>query len=140
MAKVLTIGTFDIPHMGHAAFLRKCEAFGEVTVGINSDTFVMEYKGVTPVYLLEDRQAIVESLGYETAINWTAGRELIQEVKPDVIVIGSDWLRKDYLKQIDLTVAYLERMEIVLVYVPYTFGISTSGITNDVINWGLDNA
>jgi glycerol-3-phosphate cytidylyltransferase-like family protein len=46
----------------------------------------------------------------------------------DLIVIGSDWARKDYLKQIGLTYDWLDEKNISLCYVPYTKGISTSAI------------
>ena len=38
MTTLLTMGTFDVPHVGHAAFLRKCESFADqVIVGVNTD-------------------------------------------------------------------------------------------------------
>jgi hypothetical protein len=45
-----------------------------------------------------------------------------------LLVVGSDWLGKDYLKQTGLTREYLERRDIALVFLPYTVGISTTAL------------
>lgn len=52
----------------------------------------------------------------------------ITKVKPDIIAIGTDWLRKPYLEQIGLDVDYLEENNISLIFFPYTKGISSSEI------------
>ena len=128
MTRALTIGTFDLPHMGHAAFLRKCEQFGELAVGINTDRFVLEYKHREPIYSEKERATLVNALGYRTYFNDSAGRVLITELEPDVIVVGSDWARKDYYEQIDVDQDFLDAYKISIAYVPYTPGISTSEI------------
>lgn len=125
--KLLTIGTFDTPHMGHAAFLRRCEEFAEeVMVGVNTDEFVLRYKGVAPIYDYDERASMVESLGYDTYPNNSAGRELILELMPDVLAIGSDWARKDYYAQIAVDQDLLDTLDISMLYVPYTHGISST--------------
>ena len=55
-------------------------------------------------------------------------RDVLEVIKPKMIVVGSDWLRKDYLKQVGLTVDYLEENKIWLTYVDYDFSISTTEI------------
>lgn len=126
--KLLTIGTFDTPHMGHAAFLRRCEEFGEVLVGINTDEFVERYKGAPPIYSYDERASLVEALGYETYPNDSAGRALILDLMPDVIAIGSDWARKDYYAQINVDQDLLDALDISMLYLPYTHGISSSSL------------
>jgi cytidyltransferase-like protein len=127
--KLLTVGTFDIPHMGHAAFLRKCEQYADnVIVGINSDDFVLRYKGTAPLFKYNEREYLIAMLGYETIRNDSAGRELIEEVGPDIIAIGSDWARKDYYKQINVDQDFLDSYEISMLYIPYTPGISTTSL------------
>lgn len=129
---VLTIGTFDLPHIGHARLFQRCERFGRVVVGVNTDEFVQSYKGSAPLYRTAERVALIALLGYEVHENHSAGRELIERVRPDVLVVGSDWLRRDYLAQIDMTPDDLDRLDISLVYVPYTDGISSSDIRRRV--------
>lgn len=113
--------------MGHAAFLRRCEEFAEeVMVGVNTDEFVLRYKGVAPIYDYDERASMVESLGYDTYPNNSAGRELILELMPDVLAIGSDWARKDYYAQIAVDQDLLDTLDISMLYVPYTHGISST--------------
>lgn len=127
MSRLLTIGTFDIPHAGHAIFLRRCEQFAsEVIVGVNSDEFVERYKKRPPAMDWEQRAQLIRSLGYRVLLNDGPGRELIQTTWPNVIAIGTDWARKDYYAQIDTPIEYFEEHEISLLYIPYTKGISTT--------------
>jgi cytidyltransferase-like protein len=128
---LLTIGTFDVPHMGHASFLRRCESFtdlGHIVVGVNSDAFVMTYKGETSVFTQAERMGLIRELGYRVRINDGPGRELIQAVEPDIIAIGTDWAKRDYHAQIDTPVDYFEERSIAMLYIPYTLGISTTDL------------
>lgn len=125
---VLTIGTFDVPHLGHAVFLQRAARYGDLTVGVNSDGFVEAYKGRRPVFSFGERVALIDKLGYKVAGNDGAGFALVEMVNPDVLVIGSDWLGRDYLSQIGMSIDELARLDIDLVFVPYTAEISTSKI------------
>jgi len=132
VSEVLTIGSFDSVHAGHAHLFRFCEQLGNVTVGVNSDEFIKKYKGNETLYTYEERADIIRRLGYNVVKNTSAGLQLIDEVNPDFLVIGSDWLRKDYLAQIDVTPDFLDDHGISLVYTPYFKGISTSDIKRRV--------
>ena len=57
----------------------------------------------------------------------------ILEVMPDFIVIGSDWAKKDYYAQMQFTQGWLNSLEICLVYVPYTEGISTTDLKKRIL-------
>ena len=92
MAEVLTIGTFDTPHIAHALLFKRCEQLGNLTVGVNSDEFIEKYKGKPPLFTFEERATLIARLGYKVLINTSAGAELIRQVNPDILVIGSDQL------------------------------------------------
>jgi cytidyltransferase-like protein len=127
VSRLLTLGTFDTPHAGHAAFLRRCERFAdEVVVGVNSDVFAERYKGAWPAFSQGERSRLIAALGYRVLINDGPGRALIEQVKPDVLAVGSDWARRDYHAQIATPQAWLDTEGIALVFLPYTQGISTS--------------
>lgn len=129
MSVALTIGTFDTPHIGHAALILRCaELADEVVVGVNSDWFVQKYKGVKPVYNEDERMELMRYLTPDVRLNDGPGGDLIAQVKPDYLVIGNDWLGRDYLKQIDMTVEDFQNWNLTLVYVPVTLGISTTDI------------
>ena len=126
---LLTMGTFAVPHVGHAAFLRQCEHYGEVLVGVNSDAFVGTYKGIAPLFDQTERMGLIRSLGYKVRLNDGPGRELIYEVGPDILAVGTDWARRDYLKQLDITQDELDELLISVVYVPMRpLGISSTEV------------
>lgn len=130
--KVYTGGTFDLFHAGHVEFLRKCAIFGDVTVALNNDDFIERYKGSAPVMSFRERAAVLASCKYVSEVVENIGgadsTHTISIVKPDIIVIGSDWATRDYHKQMGFTQAWLDSWEIALCYVPYTSGISTTDI------------
>jgi hypothetical protein len=50
----------------------------------------------------------------------------ILAIDPDLVVIGSDWARRDYYKQMGFTQDWLDQRGIGLAYIPYTQGISST--------------
>jgi len=130
VTSVLTIGTFDLLHYGQVDFLRAAAALGAVlTVGVNTDAFTASYKR-RPVMSQDERIYAVRQLGYAALFNDSAGRALISEVSPDVLAVGSDWARRDYLAQVGVTQDWLDEQGITLAYVPYVrkWPVSTSEI------------
>lgn len=128
--KVYTGGTFDLIHSGHVNFLRRCAEMGEVTVALNTDEFIAAYKGKPPVMTYAEREAVLLGLRYVSAVVPNVGgadsRISIDLAAPDFVVIGSDWARKDYYKQMGFSQDWLDERGIALCYVPYTQGISTT--------------
>lgn len=116
-----------MPHFGHARLFRRCERYAdEVIVGVNSDAFVWGYKKIRPLYSEDVRSERIRVLGYPTVINHSAGRELIEQILPDVVAVGTDWIDRDYLKQIDASREMFEELNCALLYLPYTPGVSST--------------
>lgn len=136
MIDVLTVGTFDIMHHGHITLFRRCINLaegGKFIVGLNTDEFIEKYKGKPPIMTYEERYQSIMCLSMADTIipndqNDGSIKSLFTYRKPGMIVIGSDWLKKPYLPQIGLTTEELERQNIALCYVPYTYGISSTEI------------
>ena len=135
--KVYTGGTFDMIHRGHLDLLEWCRRLagddGVVYVALNSDDFVERFKGKTPITSFDDRKAILEALEglVDTVIENIGGEDskiTIMQVKPDIIVVGSDWLKKDYCKQMSFTPDWLEENRIALAYIPRHLDISSTKI------------
>jgi glycerol-3-phosphate cytidylyltransferase-like family protein len=80
----------------------------------------------------EEREAVLREFRSVSDVVPNIGgsdsRWAISLVKPDLVVIGSDWARKDYYKQMGFTQDWLDERGIGLVYLPYTRGISTTDI------------
>ena len=136
MPVVYTGGTFDLPHRGHVNFLKTCKKIagvgGIVVVSLNTDEFITEYKGKPPIMSFEERKAVLEEFRSVDLVIPNIGgadsKPAIRSVMPHFIVIGSDWAKKDYYKQMDFTQEWLDVNGITLIYIPYTEGISTTKI------------
>lgn len=131
--RVLTMGTFDLTHPGHFYLFETCRRLagddGSVVVGLNSDEFVAEFKGKPPVLSFEERFALVFGCKWVDTVRRTPGpdaKPLIEDVRPSLLVIGSDWAHKDYYGQLQITQQFLEDYGIDLLYLDRRGDISTT--------------
>lgn len=124
-------------HSGHVAFLRKCALVGCVTVSLNTDEFIHAYKGKPPVMSYAEREAVLLACRYVDAVVPNVGGDdstiAIEAVQPDIIIIGSDWARRDYYKQMGFDQDWLDERGIGLAYIPYTQGISTTDLKKRIV-------
>jgi glycerol-3-phosphate cytidylyltransferase len=130
---VYTGGTFDLFHKGHVNLLKWCKSIGDkVVVSLNTDEFITAYKAKPPIISFSDRKDVLLSCKYvdEVIPNYGGAdsKPAILSVMPNIIVIGSDWAKKDYYYQMGFTQEWLDYYGISLCYVPYTWEISTSKI------------
>ncbi|CAB4157293.1 TagD Cytidylyltransferase [uncultured Caudovirales phage] len=138
--RIYTGGTFDLFHAGHVKFLKRCQELaglsGTVTVSLNTDEFIYEYKKVKPILSYEERFEVLSSCKFVNFVVPNSGgvdsKPAIEECKPDVIAIGSDWARKDYYKQMQFDQDWLDERNISLIYIPYTKGISSTLIKQKI--------
>ena len=97
--RIFTNGCFDVLHKGHVELLKFCKSLGYVTVGLNSDSSVSRLKGFgRPVNSQEDRKLILEALKYVDEVilfEEDTPLRLIQELRPDIIVKGGDYIKAD---------------------------------------------
>lgn len=142
MGVVYTGGTFDLFHAGHVKFLKQCKKIagqdGRVVVSLNTDEFIQAYKGKAPVMSFAERKAVLMSCRYVDSVVENVGgadsKPAILNVLPDFVVIGDDWAKKDYYAQMQFTQDWLDELKIVLCYVPYTAGVSTTELKKRIVN------
>jgi len=127
--KVYTGGTYDLFHWGHARFLMRSAKFGPVTVGLNTDEFVTLYRGRPPVWNYEQRKEVLLACRYVSEVLPQPDHNSRSNVLfscAGLVTAGSDWGPEKYGTQTSLTNEWLGSMEVELMFLPYTKGISST--------------
>ncbi|MFA5323766.1 MAG: D-glycero-beta-D-manno-heptose 1-phosphate adenylyltransferase [Smithella sp.] len=91
-----TNGCFDILHVGHVRYLREAKKTANVLVlALNSDSSVRSIKGEKRPLMPENERAEVlaalEFIDFVTIFPELTPLELINYLKPDVLIKGGDW-------------------------------------------------
>jgi D-beta-D-heptose 7-phosphate kinase/D-beta-D-heptose 1-phosphate adenosyltransferase len=111
-----TNGCFDVLHAGHVQYLQEARAQADVlVVGLNSDASVQALKGrARPVQPLAARATVLaglQSVDYVIVFDETTPLQLIQAVRPEVLVKGADY-RKDEVVGAEFVEAYGGRVHL----------------------------
>ena len=125
---IFTNGCFDILHRGHASYLEKAKALGDILIlGLNSDESITRLKGESrPINTLEDRAfllAALESVDYVVPFTEDTPLELITLIKPHTLAKGADYEGKE-------VVGSNVSNEVVLI--DFVAGKSTSGLIEKI--------
>jgi D-beta-D-heptose 7-phosphate kinase/D-beta-D-heptose 1-phosphate adenosyltransferase len=125
---VFTNGCFDVLHAGHVQYLHDARAQGDVLiVGLNSDASVRALKGSgRPLNPAGDRALVLaglQAVDYVTVFDEATPRQLIEALRPDVLVKGADY-RKHEVVGSDLVESYGGRVYLA----PLREGYSTTGL------------
>ena len=98
--RIFVNGTFDILHMGHLDLLNYAKSLGTyLLVAIDSDNRVTEKKGsdrpfnkiANRISLLSNLKAVDEVKIFNNDFELEI---IIQNYKPDIMIVGSDWKGK----------------------------------------------
>ena len=128
---VFTNGCFDLLHSGHVTLLEVAAGEGDLLiVGLNSDSSVRRLKGEgRPVQLEAERaEALleIEEVNVVTIFSENTPLELIDSIKPDVLVKGGDY-SSDEIVGADIVLSRGGEV----VRVPLLEGISTTRIIKE---------
>jgi rfaE bifunctional protein nucleotidyltransferase chain/domain len=94
---VFTNGVFDVLHRGHVIYLEQARALGaSLLVAINTDASARRLgKGPDrPLNNEVDRACVIAALASSTAVTWfdeDTPLQLIEQVRPDILVKGGDY-------------------------------------------------
>ena len=124
-----TVGTFDMFHIGHLNLFRQAKEYCEhLIVGVHSDEWVMQCKKRPTVIDYEERAEIVAAIRYvdEVVKNETKSKiDAWKRYQFNVAFIGDDWKGTEVWNKIEKE---LNRVGCDVIYIPYTKGISTTQI------------
>lgn len=130
-----TDGVYDLFHVGHLNMIQTAKKYCEyLIVGVHGDDVVAGYKGRKPIINENDRKRIIESIkGVDRAeINRFRDKLKLWELYHfDVIFMGDDWKGTERWNHFEKVLA---EINVDVVYVPYTKGISTTDIREKIMN------
>ena len=127
-----TNGCFDLIHYGHISYLEKAKKNNRVLIiGLNSDSSVKKIKGpLRPIVPQKERASVLAALAcvdYVTIFNEDTPHNLIDQLRPDLLIKGADWKGKKVAGS-----NIIHKVE----YIRYIPNCSTSKIIESILERG----
>ena len=132
MKVAFTNGCFDILHLGHLEILTKSKEFGDrLIVAVNSDESVRKLKGEErPINDFQTRSNMLASFSfvdYVVEFSDDTPKKLIQIIKPDFLIKGGDYKKKDIVGN-DIVSSYGGET----IIIPLIDGLSSTNTINKI--------
>lgn len=103
MKKVLTVGVYDLLHIGHVNLFRRARAVGDrLVVAVQESEVVLKYKPEEKlVYSTEERMYMVKAIRYvDEVITYRAVDDIVKSADFDIFVTGPDQNHAGFQKAI----------------------------------------
>lgn len=133
MKKVLTVGVYDLLHLGHVELFRKAKAMGDyLIVAVQSSEYVTKFKPEAKmVYSTEERCYMVRSIRYvDEVVVYDDVSNIVREVEFDVFAKGPDQNHAGFVSAVN----YCKDSGREVVVMPRTEGISSSELKELIKN------
>ena len=132
MKVAFTNGCFDILHLGHLEILTKSKEFGDrLIVAVNSDESVRKLKGKErPINDFQTRSNMLASFSfvdYVVEFSDDTPKKLIQIIKPDFLIKGGDYKKKNIVGN-DIVSSYGGET----IIIPLIDGLSSTNTINKI--------
>lgn len=134
MKKVYTCFCTDVIHEGHINIIKEAEKYGEVIVGILSDEAMIRFNRF-PTIEFEERIALVKDIPAVSRVviqNDIMYDQIINELHPDVVIHGDNWLEGPMKVIRDNVAELLETYGGTIVDVPYTYNENVKRIDDRI--------
>ena len=139
MAKKVYLGMIaDIMHPGLINIINEGTKYGDVIIGLFTDKAISTHKRL-PYLTYEQRETVVRSINGVSDVvpqdDWSYVPNLVK-YKPDYIIHGDDWLQgpDKYIR--DEVFKVMEAMGGKVIEIPYTKGITSSGLAKELESLG----
>ena len=140
MKKIIgyTAGVYDMFHIGHLNILKNAKSLCDyLIVGVSTDEVVIENKNKTPMIPFKDRMQIVAAIKYVDKVIPQESYDIEGKIKTavsekiDVMFVGDDWKNTDKWNKIEYE---LNKIGVKVVYLKHTDGISTTLLSEKILN------
>lgn len=131
MKKVLTVGVYDLLHIGHVNLFKRARAVGDrLVVAVQESDVVLKYKPEEKlVYSTEERMYMVKAIRYvDEVITYRAVDDIVKTSDFDVFVTGPDQNHAGFQKAIQWCKEHGKEH----VVLPRTEGISSSWLKEQI--------
>lgn len=133
MKKVLTVGVYDLIHIGHVNLFKNAKKLtegGKLIVAVQDSDVVLKYKPEAKlVYTTEERMYMVKAIRFvDEVIVYEGVDEIVKKTDFDVFVTGPDQKHEGFQKAI----AWCEQHGKEHVIIPRTEGISSSWLKEQI--------
>ena len=131
MKKVLTVGVYDLLHIGHVNLFRRARAVGDsLVVAVQESDVVLKYKpGAKLVYSTEERMYMVKAIRYvDDVITYEAVDDIVKTADFDIFVTGPDQTHEGFQRAIQWCKVHGKEH----VVLPRTEGISSSWLKEQI--------
>lgn len=131
MKKVLTVGVFDLLHIGHVNLFKRAKAQGDkLIVAVQDSEVVLKYKpNAKLIYTTEERMYMVKAIRYvDEVITYTGVDEIVKTADFDILVTGSDQSHVGFKRAIRWCKEHGKETMIL----PRTEGISSSWLKEQI--------
>lgn len=117
--KVFVSGCYDMLHSGHVAFFKEASQYGDLYVGIGSDTTIESLKGRQTINSQDERLYMVKAVKYvsDAFVNTGSGiidfKDEIGTLQPDIFVVNEDGhspVKEELCKKMGIEYKVLERI------------------------------
>ena len=126
----------DIIHSGHLNVLKHARKYGEIVIGLFTDSAIAEYKSL-PLINYQQRYDIIKNIrGVKKVIaqdTWDYSKNL-NKIKPDFVVHGDDWKQGIQKKTRENVIKILKKWSGKLIEPRYTKNINVTEIRNKISN------
>ncbi len=136
--KIYTAFSVDILHEGHINILKSAAKYGEVIVGLLTDSAIASYKRL-PHYAYKRRKFILENVKYVSKVvpQETLDYEKnLKKYKPDYVIHGDDWKTGVQKKIRERVIKTLKGWGGKLIEVKYTKNISSEKFKKVIFSAG----
>ena len=134
-----TTGVYDLFHIGHLNLLKNAKGMcDKLIVGVTVDELVA-YKGKKALIPFEDRIEIVRSIKYVDAAVPQHDMDKLAACKKlgaKILFVGDDWYATEKWQEYEKV---FEQEGIRIIYFPYTKGVSSTIITEALMNIRKDD-
>ena len=119
----------DLIHPGHLNVLKKASELGSVIVGLLTDQAIASYKRLPYLSYDQRREIILNLKGVDEVVEQATldYADNLRKYRPDYVVHGDDWKEGVQKATRQKVIEVLAEWDGLLVEVPYTAGISSTG-------------